>query len=45
MQTIGKSIDYKFVEGAVINYEVMLSLSTRLQIMANHPLSPGLYSM
>ena len=34
-----------FVEGAVINYKVILSLSMRLQIMANHPLSPGLSSL
>ena len=27
-----------FVEGAVINYKVILSLSMRLQIVANHPL-------
>ena len=27
----------KFVEGAVINYAVILSLSMRLQIVANHP--------
>ena len=31
-----------FVEGAVINYKVILSHSMRLQIVANHPLSPGL---
>ena len=30
------------VEGAVINYKVILSLSMRLQNVANHPLSPGL---
>ena len=29
-----------FVEGAVINYKVNLSLSMRLQIVANHLLSP-----
>ena len=34
-----------FVEGAVINYKVILSLSMRLQIVANHPLSPGLSSL
>ena len=34
-----------FVKGAVINYKVILSLSMRLQIVANHPLSPGLYSL
>ena len=32
-------------EGAVINYKVILSLSMRLQIVANHPLSPGLSSL
>ena len=31
-----------FVEGSVINYNVILSLSMRLQIVANHPLSSGL---
>ena len=34
-----------FVERAVINYKVILSLSMRLQIVANHPLSPGLSSL
>ena len=34
-----------FVEGTVINYKLILSLSMRLQIMANHPLSPGLSSL
>ena len=34
-----------FVEGAVINYKVILSLSMRLQIVANHPLPPGLSSL
>ena len=34
-----------FVKGAVINYKVILSLSMRLQIVANHPLSPGLSSL
>ena len=34
-----------FVEGAVINYKVILSLSMRLQIVANHPLSSGLSSL
>ena len=34
-----------FVEGAIINYKVILSLSMRLQIVANHPLSPGLSSL
>ena len=32
-------------EGAVINYKVILSLSMRFQIVANHPLSPGLSSL
>ena len=32
-----------FVEGAVINYKVILSLSMRLQIVI--PLSPGLSSL
>ena len=40
MQTIGN-----FVEGAVINYKVILSLSMRLQIVANHSLSSGLSSL
>ena len=35
----------KFVEGAVINYKVILSFSMRLQIVAYHPLSPGLSSL
>ena len=34
-----------FVEGSVINDKVILSLSMRLQIVANHPLSPGLSSL
>ena len=34
-----------FVEEAVINYKLILSLSMRLQIVANHPLSPGLSSL
>ena len=34
-----------FVEGAVINYKVILSLSMRLQIVANHPSPPGLSSL
>ena len=34
-----------FVEGAVINYKVILSLSMRLQIVANHALSPVLSSL
>ena len=34
-----------FVEGSVINNTVILSLSMRLQIMACHPLSPGLCSL
>ena len=34
-----------FVEGAVINYKVILSLGMRLQIVANHPLSLGLSSL
>ena len=34
-----------FVEGAVINYKVILSFSMRSQIVANHPLSPGLSSL
>ena len=34
-----------FVEGAVINFKVIFSLSMRLQIVANHPLSPGLSSL
>ena len=34
-----------FVEGAIINYKVIFSLSMRLQIVANHPLSPGLSSL
>ena len=34
-----------FVEGAVINYKVILSLSMRLQIVTNHPSSPGLSSL
>ena len=34
-----------FVEGAVINYKVILSLSMRFQIVANHHLSPGLSSL
>ena len=32
-------------EGAVINYKVILSFRMRLQIVANHPLSPGLSSL
>ena len=39
MPTIGK------FEGPVINYKVILSLNMRSQIMANHPLSPGLSSL
>ena len=34
-----------FVEGAVINYKVILSLIMRLQIVANYPLSLGLPSL
>ena len=34
-----------FVEGAIINYKVIFSLSMRLQIVANHPLSPVLSSL
>ena len=34
-----------FVEGAVIYYIEILLLSMRLQIVANHPLSPGLSSL
>ena len=34
-----------FVEGAVINYKVILFLNMRLQMVANHPLSPGLSSL
>ena len=29
-----------FIEGADINYKVILSLNVRLIIVANHPLSP-----
>ena len=46
MQTIGKLIDNKVcVEGAVINYKVIFSLSMALQIVANHPLSLGVSSL
>ena len=34
-----------FVEGAVVHYKVILSISMRLQIVGNHPLSPGLSSL
>ena len=34
-----------FVEGAVIIYKVILSLSMIWQIVANQPLSPGLSSL
>ena len=36
MKILCKQLE-NFVEGAVINYKVILSLSMRLQIVANHP--------